>query len=492
MTAVGTGELAAPLSMDESNGYFRLEAMEPGDADGDGLADVEEGSFLGTNPLVADTDGDGLSDGAEVFRTFTDPLTPNPQGGTIEGVVRTDPNGDGDLADGLPVAGAVVYLDLDYNGSRGDEEPAATTDEAGRHVFTHLRPGVYHVRQELPAATVQTRPDGGASPIPDRVPDEVVAYVHSDQGALPVPYGRAADAWKGLNTIIFPVTPQPVPPTLVTKPIGERARLPAIGVFSATEFLALPEGASIVVRFEERIVDGPGDDLQIIALNSAGEAAEVSVGATADALVPVGTIGESAGADGVDLAAHGVTGPIQFVRLRSLSSVGSIPGFDLVGFEAIHLAPPRAGAREVVIKGAETVGGVDFGRLFRDDPPRVFVEVATSRGGGVRSGEAATVRVSASDDVGGKGGPAVHQWRGRGAGCGGSSRLHPAAGRAGHADGGGRGYGRPGDAAELGPLCRHGRRCRAVRPIAPGARRDARRWRDAAPRVPRSRHGGGG
>ena len=44
----------------------------PADTDGDGLTDVDEGTY-GTNPNNPDTDGDGLSDGAEVHTHTTDP-----------------------------------------------------------------------------------------------------------------------------------------------------------------------------------------------------------------------------------------------------------------------------------------------------------------------------------------------------------------------------------------------------------------------------------
>ncbi len=111
-------------------------------------------------------------------------------------------------------------------------------------------------------------------------------------------------------------------------------------------------------------------------------------------------IEEPSGALGIDLGDYGISGPIQFIRLRSLSNAGSIPGFDLVGFEAINIAPPRAGAYEVVITATETVEGIDFGQLFRDDPPQVFLEVTAEPGGGIRAGQSATVQISATDDVG--------------------------------------------------------------------------------------------
>ena len=50
-----------------------------GDADGDGLSDLEEFRRR-TNPLVADTDGDGLSDAVEVNFYGTSPLSPDTDG----------------------------------------------------------------------------------------------------------------------------------------------------------------------------------------------------------------------------------------------------------------------------------------------------------------------------------------------------------------------------------------------------------------------------
>ncbi len=205
-TFAGDGaRLEATVSLDAEEAFFRLEVLEPGDADGDGLSDLEELLFLGTDPTNADTDGDGLEDGVEVFRTFTDPLTPDEPGGSVIGVVFNDPDGDGDLSDGSPVEGAVVFLDLNFDGELGIDEPTVTTGADGRYAFTYLRPGLYHLRQNLPPATLQTLPGGGVSPAHDGLADEVVEYVHSDAGALEVPYGRMADPWKGLNAILFPL-----------------------------------------------------------------------------------------------------------------------------------------------------------------------------------------------------------------------------------------------------------------------------------------------
>src|SRR5215207_3832637 len=67
------------------------------DTDGDGVADGDEGTLYGTNPLVGDTDGDGLADGEELFATRTDPVV-------------WDTDGDG-VSDGEEVAAGTDPLD---------------------------------------------------------------------------------------------------------------------------------------------------------------------------------------------------------------------------------------------------------------------------------------------------------------------------------------------------------------------------------------------
>ncbi|MFO0888264.1 MAG: SdrD B-like domain-containing protein [Isosphaeraceae bacterium] len=70
------------------------------------------------------------------------------------------------------VAGAVVFLDTNGNGTRdvgerfalteADNAGTATVNEAGRYRFDDLPPGTYTLRQELPAGFVETAPAGGA------------------------------------------------------------------------------------------------------------------------------------------------------------------------------------------------------------------------------------------------------------------------------------------------------------------------------------------
>jgi hypothetical protein len=88
----------------------------PGDTDGDGLADGQEGT-IGTDPNDPDTDDDGLTDGEEVTTVGTDPLDADTDNdGLTDGaevnVHGTDPldrDTDGDrITDGREVAGVRI------------------------------------------------------------------------------------------------------------------------------------------------------------------------------------------------------------------------------------------------------------------------------------------------------------------------------------------------------------------------------------------------
>jgi hypothetical protein len=85
----------------------------PGDADGDGLPDQQEGPN-GTDPAVADTDGDGLSDGQEVHTTGTDPLA-------------ADTDDDG-LTDGAEVTGVRIKQRFEVCGRKARTSITVTTD----------------------------------------------------------------------------------------------------------------------------------------------------------------------------------------------------------------------------------------------------------------------------------------------------------------------------------------------------------------------------
>lgn len=67
--------------------------LDPGnpDTDGDGVADGDELTIYGTEPLLADSDGDGLLDGEELFGTMTDPRAADTTGEANPGLVTPLP-----------------------------------------------------------------------------------------------------------------------------------------------------------------------------------------------------------------------------------------------------------------------------------------------------------------------------------------------------------------------------------------------------------------
>ena len=296
----GTGnKLEVGLATDTaSQGFFALGLISPTDVDGDGLSSVEEAQ-LGTNPELADTDGDGFPDGLEVLEYFTNPLVFDHAGGTIAGTVYTDPNRDGNVADGVPVAGVTVWLDANYDGVLDDGERRTATDAAGAYAFPLLAPGFYHVRQLQGAGSSQTLPATVTTPILDGWPDELAAYVHSTNGAsFSGPYGYAADrVWPGGRWVMIGQVLESVDPALILKPAGVRHEVPPIGIYNTTEALSLSADASVTVRFSETIVDGPGNDLAIIrpVQGSASEISEVWLGSTTNDLRFFGTINQNSG-----------------------------------------------------------------------------------------------------------------------------------------------------------------------------------------------------
>ncbi|MFN0130139.1 MAG: RHS repeat-associated core domain-containing protein [Verrucomicrobiales bacterium] len=380
--------------------FIRLEALEPPDLDGDGLSAVEE-AMLNTQAGQPDTDADGLGDGVEVLQTFTNPLVPEPAGGTITGLVRTDPNRDGNTADGLPMAGATVWLDINYDGTFDESEPRTQTDATGAFTFLRLPPGYYHVRQFLEPGHTQTLPAEITPPILNSWPDEVVSYQHATTGAdFPGPYGYAADrVWPGNRWVIVGQKLEAVDPSLLLKPAGNRYEVPPIGIYNTTDCLALPRDASVTLRFDELIVDKLGPDITFYMPQQGNsiETAQLWLGPTPDSLTLFTRVSSTAFVHSFDLANSPVRPPVQFIKVVSETSGGVDLGFGFTTIQALNFVGAATDARAVTIVGTETVSGVDFGRIFLDQPPVLTLE---DGGGILRQAVASVLRLSAWDDIG--------------------------------------------------------------------------------------------
>lgn len=403
-----TDPITADLGQPAGRGFFRVSFTGPLDCDGDGLSDREE-VILGTNPCDPDSDGDGIGDGEEVNEHKTDPTVPGEPGAIICGQVFFDPDGDGDLADGDPLESAVVYLDSDYDGELDPEERWVTTDELGGYEFDFVQPGLYHVRQQLSPPNVQTVPQEGLPPTYDMLPDEVADYVHAEDavGNFDEPYGEIASEWPGnwpdLETT--GTNAEPAPLDLALKPIGIRNVVPTVGTYFGSEFLSLPLGASILLRFDEPIVDGPGADFLIHSITnqaSATDTVAVRGGRTPGDLQALGTAAEREATIPVDLADVEVEGPIHYLELTSQGNGGAWKGFELTGIEVRNLAAPDPGASVIQVVGEEVFDDRDFGRYFRDLPPEVILQVADNNRSTpqIRAGESAQVCLNAFDDFG--------------------------------------------------------------------------------------------
>lgn len=329
-------------------------------------------------------------------------------GGSIEGRAFFDPDSDGDLTDGEPLSDVEVYLDENYNGRFDDGEPLDLTDAEGRYRFAGVGAGVWHVRQVLPAPNLQTVPAGAVPPAYDRLPDEVVEYVHAPPGVgnFDVAYGKHATDyppdWGGLAPTNSPEVLDTL--DILLKPIGVRSR--ALGGFATngTELLTLPLDASVTLRFEEPIIDGPGIDLVLYSYGgTAGESAEVFLGPSADALESIGIFEEDDSTYPIDLEDLDMAGPVQFVRLVSLSNAGTYFGFEFTGAEVFNFAAPDPDAHIVVMTPDNFVyEDLDFGRFARDLAPSLTLGVEDNDPDTpeLRAGESIRLQVYAQDDLG--------------------------------------------------------------------------------------------
>jgi len=328
--------------------------------------------------------------------------------GVISGRLFIDPDQDGDLSDGRPIAGMTIYLDANYNGQLDAGEPVELTRSDGAYRFEGLARGLKHVRQVLPPPNVQTVPSGAGRPVFDGLPDEVFDYVHAAPGVgdFDVPYGKQATPWPaGWDNLYNGPSPTLIDSVeLVLQPLGVRNRLVIGRLTNGVETLSLPMGGALTVRFDEPIIDGPGPDFLIHSLASGvtSELADVRVGPAPDRMTSLGLFSEQAGVVQIDLAGADSEGPIQYVQLVSQDNGGSWKGFEVTGFEALHVAVPDPGAHIVVITPRDReFTDLDFGRYAQDLPPTLTIGL-TDRNPDtteLRVGESARVDLYAADDV---------------------------------------------------------------------------------------------
>ncbi|NES70794.1 MAG: hypothetical protein F6K24_39080, partial [Okeania sp. SIO2D1] len=88
------------------------------------------------------------------------PIIPPPGLANISGIAFIDENGDGFADAGEPpLPDAVIYIDANDDGERGNDERFALADQFGRYDIPNVSPGTYVIRQEpRPGFTDSTTP----------------------------------------------------------------------------------------------------------------------------------------------------------------------------------------------------------------------------------------------------------------------------------------------------------------------------------------------
>jgi len=326
------------IQAEDDRRFYRLEAPGLLNSDGDCLLDFEELNLFFTDPLKSDTDGDGLDNCIEVTILHSDPNRGSPGGrGSVSGRVVLDEDRDPATQNHPGLAGWTVFVDLDFDGELDRNEPSAASQEDGRYRINELDPGFYRVSLVPRVVWTQIFPTTVPTPLPDGYPDRVVEVSDSGTGPIPFPYGRYPDPLPGLRLVFPSPLPVPVDGSVV---LGVLPAPPIAGPFGGwahVDVLAIPTNSFVTVAFDgEEVVDGPGPDLAIwCGAGGGGDSAEIYLGSAPDQLVSLGQFQQEETIS-IDLGAAGITTPIRYVKVRGLGLSGTYPGFDLVGFEALH------------------------------------------------------------------------------------------------------------------------------------------------------------
>ena len=99
--------------------------------------------------------------------------TPLPLGASITGAVYVDSNGNGGLDAEPPLAGRLVYLDMDDDGNPDPSEPSTLTGPAGTYALDGVAPGSGTLRAVLPAGFVRSEPVADGYPLTNASRDEI-------------------------------------------------------------------------------------------------------------------------------------------------------------------------------------------------------------------------------------------------------------------------------------------------------------------------------
>ncbi len=279
------------------------------------------------------------------------------------------------------LAGVTVYLDLNNNGVFDIHEPSQITatddpktpdiDETGQYKFTDLEAGTYIVREVIPTDYEQTYPVQSSDNKGDGYADVILEFVSGGNAPSPLtePYGSTGGLSKPSNfNGNGRYTVEPVTPSVI---LGSPPPSPIVGSNPQVDWLALPTDSYVTVGFtDERVIDGEGDDIFIRSFDpedSANEFANVYVSSNGVDFKLLGTVNEN-GLVSLDLADINFTEPVIAVRVQGVDTLGTSPGFDLIGVEVLPGSVASPDFYNIKLKAGETVSNINFGNIKIDQP----------------------------------------------------------------------------------------------------------------------------
>jgi len=163
-------------------------------------------------------------------------------------------------------------------------------------------------------------------------------------------------------------TVEPVTPSVI---LGSPPPSPIVGSNPQVDWLALPTDSYVTVGFtDERVIDGEGDDIFIRSFDpedSANEFANVYVSSNGVDFKLLGTVNEN-GLVSLDLADINFTEPVIAVRVQGVDTLGTSPGFDLIGVEVLPGSVASPDFYNIKLKAGETVSNINFGNIKIDQP----------------------------------------------------------------------------------------------------------------------------
>lgn len=181
VTLTGTNDIGQPVNVQTltlADGTYSFTGLRPGtytisevspagtiegaNTVGSANGVVLNEDAIGEIPLGSGVDGTGYNFGYICL-------------GGITGTKYKDKTGNGLTGDDTPLAGTVIYLDLNNSGALDPNEPSTTTGADGSFAFNSLTPGQYTVREEVPTGFYQTFPTGNGTYVVSVTPGAVIA-----------------------------------------------------------------------------------------------------------------------------------------------------------------------------------------------------------------------------------------------------------------------------------------------------------------------------